>query len=258
MNINSILTSFWSNVKTYLSNNYLGKNDKATSATTADKITLTNTNPTSATSYQITFTTSTSNNSQRVNNGLKYHTLEGTASVTGYGQLFLGNSTAKGTASNKYGGIRLYSNSSNYAAFSGNTSLTANRTLTVPDATGTLICTGNLTTTLGSGSSAGGLSDASIGIGSLILGYVSTDDMASAISSTKSNGFLNISGGSIKLASISSKSAPAGSGLVTQVSYTTTSLSGTWRFLGYNTNPQTIPSTGTLYMGVLGLFIRIA
>lgn len=192
MNINSILTSFWSNVKTYLSNNYLGKDaqaksaekvnwdgvqgkptyytpathshteylgktDKAESATTADKITLTDTNPTSASTYQITFASSTSNNTQRVNNGLKYYTLEGTASANGYGQIFLGNSTAEGTAGNKYGNLRIYSKSSNYAVISGNTTLTANRTLTVPDAGGTILTTNNLASII-----AGGATDKKI------------------------------------------------------------------------------------------------
>lgn len=38
MNINSILTSFWSSVKTYLGNNYLGKTAKAESAKSADSV----------------------------------------------------------------------------------------------------------------------------------------------------------------------------------------------------------------------------
>ena len=38
MNINSILSSFWSSIKAYLSNNYLGKTAKAESAKSADSV----------------------------------------------------------------------------------------------------------------------------------------------------------------------------------------------------------------------------
>lgn len=148
MNINSILTSFWSNVKTYLGTNYLGKNDDA------KKITLTDANPTAASTYQITFVSSTTNNAQKVNNGLKYYTLEGTESANGYGQLFLGNSIGDGVAGNKHGDIRLYSKTSSYAVVSANTTLTTNRTLTVPDASGTILTTGNLASVIAGGTTA--------------------------------------------------------------------------------------------------------
>src|SRR5574344_1424840 len=219
-------------------------------AATANKITLTDTNPTSGTTYQIPFALSTDDTDQRVNDGLRDYTLRGTTSVSGYGRIYLGNSIANGVAGNKYGSIGIYSKSGNYAVITGETTLTNNRILTIPNDSGTLICTGNLTsnltTTLGSGISGGGLSSASIGIGSLILGYVSRNDMAAASTIAQSNGFLNISGSVIKLSSFSS--ATSDTGFV--INQSTTTLPGTWRFLGHSVNASVL--------GTMGLFIRIA
>src|SRR5574344_448986 len=220
-------------------------------AATANKITLTDTNPTSGTTYQIPFALSTDDTDQRVNDGLRDYTLRGTTSVSGYGRIYLGNSIANGVAGNKYGSIGIYSKSGNYAVITGETTLTNNRILTIPNDSGTLICTGNLTsnltTTLGSGISGGGLSSASIGIGSLILGYVSRNDMAAASTIAQSNSFLNIRGSAVKLSSFSS--ATSDTGFV--INQSTTTLPGTWRFLGHSDLRASV-------LGTMGLFIRIA
>lgn len=70
-------------------------------------------NPTSATTYNIPFYV---NNSNRVsyNDGLRYNTIEGTASALGQSNLYLGNSTASGVAKNKYGCIFIYGQNANY------------------------------------------------------------------------------------------------------------------------------------------------
>ena len=71
------------------------------------------TNPTEDTTYYIPFYL-TVHQRTSANNGLRYRTLEGTTSTTGYGGIYLGNSTASGTAGNKYGFIRMYASNSNF------------------------------------------------------------------------------------------------------------------------------------------------
>lgn len=74
----------------------------------------TQTNPTAETWYTIPFISGTPTGAYgiRANNGMRYRTLEGTASVNGYGNLMLGNGTSYGTAGNKYGIVELYSTGS--------------------------------------------------------------------------------------------------------------------------------------------------
>ena len=112
----------------------------ATSATTATQIKYTLQNPTSSSTYVLPFVSSasTANKTAYINNGLSYNTLEGTTSATGYGTLILGNSTKSGTAANKYGQIRLYGTSSGYTQIKAGSS-TSNFTLTLPNATDTLV-----------------------------------------------------------------------------------------------------------------------
>lgn len=87
----------------------------------------TETNPSSATSYGITFHTgvdgSTSDPSTRkllrTNDGFKYYTREGTTSTTGYGYIVLGNNIPTGTAGNKCGAVRCYTTGDSYVQLSG-------------------------------------------------------------------------------------------------------------------------------------------
>lgn len=113
-------------------------------AAAATQVRGTLTNPTSVTSYQIPFYsgTSTGNKSVLQNNGLSYRTLEGTASALGYSILNLGNGYEEGTAGNKYGLIRIYGEGTYYTQLQVGTH-TANRTITFPNASGTVALTSN-------------------------------------------------------------------------------------------------------------------
>ena len=114
--------------------NYAGSSSAGGSATTVQG---TLTNPTSETNYPIPFhaTVSTAAKTLRNNDGLIYTTKAGTASADGYSIIRVGNGTASGTAGNKYGAVRIYSTGTNYAQIKSST-LTANRTATLPDVDG--------------------------------------------------------------------------------------------------------------------------
>ena len=112
----------------------------ATTATNANNVKYTLQNPTSSSTYIVPFVSgaSTGNKTTYLNDGLQYNTLQGTTSATGYGTLILGNSTKSGTAGNKYGQIRLYGTSTGYTQLKAGSS-TSNYTLTLPNATDTLV-----------------------------------------------------------------------------------------------------------------------
>ena len=85
--------------------------------------------------------TAASGNKTVLHNGeFRLGLLEGTTSADGYAQLVLGNGIASGTAGNKYGKISLYS-SSTYAVQIIPANLTGTRTLTLPNASGTVALT---------------------------------------------------------------------------------------------------------------------
>lgn len=113
----------------------------ANTSARANTVSGTLTNPTSATQYAIPFHsgTSTAAKTLRNNNGLQYKTLEGTADAEGYSALMLGNSTATGTAANKYGILRVYSKNTSYIDLIAASTTTA-RTQTLPSMAGTLCC----------------------------------------------------------------------------------------------------------------------
>lgn len=117
----------------------------ASTASSATQVYGTLTNPASATNYYIPFhaTASSANKALRNNNGIFYRTLEGTEDTNGYGLLCLGNNTATGTSGNKYGGILAYGTGAYYTqlAFGAQT---ANRTITFPNASGTVALTSNI------------------------------------------------------------------------------------------------------------------
>jgi len=118
----------------------------ASSSTYATYIRVTSTNPTSENSYRPIWVANsaatnngTSNYTPRANDGFGYNTLEGTTSALGYGILILGNSTASGTAGNKYGMIRLYSGSSGYLNIRPGTESTSSYNLYLPSASGQFV-----------------------------------------------------------------------------------------------------------------------
>lgn len=107
----------------------------ATSATNADYIYKTATNPTSQTSYDVLFcaTGSTGYNYRvRDNNGLQYSTLEGTADTVGVAQLRIGNNTSSGTAGNKKGQILFWTNTNLYVQVLTRDNNLGNRALYIP------------------------------------------------------------------------------------------------------------------------------
>lgn len=100
-------------------------------------------NPTSEGQYAISFggnNTAAGTKPRYVNDGLKYVTIEGTASNQGYSVICVGNTTPSGTAGNKTGYLRAYGTTAYYAQLSPG-ALTANRTITIPNATGTMALT---------------------------------------------------------------------------------------------------------------------
>ena len=111
-------------------------------ASSATQVYGTLTNPTSSTDYYIPFHAigSDANKSLLFNNGIRYRTLGGTTSTVGYGILALGNENASGTAGNKYGILKLYGKGTNYTNLVA-TGSTANRTINLPDADGTVALT---------------------------------------------------------------------------------------------------------------------
>lgn len=112
----------------------------ADSSTYTTYIRVTETEPTSGTYYYPIWTTgmtSGSNYTPRANDGFRYYSLEGTTSAKGTGLLFLGNSTAEGTAGNKEGRLGIYGPKSYYAYLYGPD--TATGTFYFPNAGGTLV-----------------------------------------------------------------------------------------------------------------------
>ena len=78
-------------------------------------------------------------------NGFAYNTYMSVNTGTlGYSKLILGNSTAQGTARNKQGSIQLYGSTAYKHILSG--APTADRTLTLPDNTGTIALTSDIPT----------------------------------------------------------------------------------------------------------------
>lgn len=130
------------NLKDQLSANITGSAGSATYATNAR---LTVTNPTSGTWYYPTWTsgyTANTNYPLRANDGLRYYSLQGTTSATGRTILQIGNSTASGTAGNKYGEIWLQStNTGRVQLLAPNT--TSNYNITFPSSAGTLALSGH-------------------------------------------------------------------------------------------------------------------
>lgn len=96
-------------------------------------------NPTSGTWFRPIFTANSSGNMAGYNNnGFMYYTQEGTTSAQGYAYIRAGNEVASGTAGNKRGILRLYSNSAYYSDLYAANGQTANRTIILPNGGGNL------------------------------------------------------------------------------------------------------------------------
>ena len=122
---------------------YIMAGETVTRATGADGFYVTETNPTaSATYYPVWVANKQADTvyTPRANDGVRYLTLEGTTDANGYGVLKLGNAIKTGTAGNKYGLLDLFDKSGGYyGRFTTVTTLTANRTYTYPNRSGTVL-----------------------------------------------------------------------------------------------------------------------
>ena len=104
-------------------------------------------NTTNTTYYPILATNSTAAATRYYDStGIYYNNVNGSTTAVGKADLVLGNSTASGSANNKKGTISLYSSTSSYGYFT-TADLTAQRTYTFPDKTGTVALTSDNTDT---------------------------------------------------------------------------------------------------------------
>lgn len=112
-------------------------------ASSATKVYGTLTNPSTSTTYYIPFhaNASSENKSLLNNNGFRHTTLEGTTSANGYNILSLGNSTASGTAGNKYGRIDIYSTNAGCGMLS-QAAVSSSISHTLPTIGGTILNSG--------------------------------------------------------------------------------------------------------------------
>lgn len=116
-------------------------------ADTSTQIHVTETSPASTTNYRLVFTSAsaTGNAHMRINNGDAQLTiLEGTTSTTGAEILSIGNGIASGTAGNKKGTFRLYSQSTGYDDITASNH-TGQFIHTLPNSSGTLLNSVNYT-----------------------------------------------------------------------------------------------------------------
>lgn len=111
-----------------------------TATDTNNAVAITNTNPTTGTWYYPVWHSSTSATSTgvRANDGFRYYSLQGTASAAGRSIIQVGNGTATGTAGNKYGEIRIYSQKQGSSTLTMAGEATADRKHTLPDVAGTI------------------------------------------------------------------------------------------------------------------------
>lgn len=112
----------------------------ATTATTSANVTITNTQPTNATSYYINFGTATSGNlPMRANAGFTHRLKQGTTSAEGYNGIILGRGIKSGNANNGYGFIRLYGHGDKYYnIYPNETANTVEYSLYIPNKNGTV------------------------------------------------------------------------------------------------------------------------
>lgn len=100
--------------------------------------------------YPVWYTATSGTGNLKANDGLEYYSAKGTTSSVGLSILRLGNNTASGTDFNSRGTVRIYGTGSYYGQFRDNpddsnvTNLTANRTYYMPNKTGTLALTSDL------------------------------------------------------------------------------------------------------------------
>ena len=119
----------------------------ATTATNANNINNSQFTNTSYVTYYLPFLNAytAGNKKPYTHNGAALYTRVGTASAVGGAYLRLGNTTSSGTAGNMRGGIDLYAQSGGYyTRLQTTNTMTANNTLTLPTATGTVALTSDV------------------------------------------------------------------------------------------------------------------
>lgn len=118
-------------------------------ATNANNIAITLTNPTTATTYYVPFLDGVSGNKAgRGNDGIRYYTQEGTTNATGTAELGLGNSVSAGIAGNKVGAIYMYGTGKGYTYLRTNNTSDNNYTAYLPNKNGTIALTTDIPTSL--------------------------------------------------------------------------------------------------------------
>lgn len=134
--------------------NYHPSADSATNATNATNYNVTVNDPTSGTWFRPVFVANSSGNLPGYNNnGLMYNCMQGTSSAVGNCYLRVGNETGQGTAGNKRGILRLYSNTTYCTDLLAPTGQSANHTnVFLPNGNGTM----EAYTTLWTGTLTGG------------------------------------------------------------------------------------------------------
>ena len=118
-------------------------------ATNANNIAITLTNPSTATTYYVPFLDGVSGNKAgRGNDGIRYYTQEGTTNATGTAELGLGNSVSAGIAGNKVGAIYMYGTGKGYNYLRTNNTSDNNYTAYLPNKNGTIALTTDIPTSL--------------------------------------------------------------------------------------------------------------
>lgn len=123
---------------------FITANDTVTNATNADNADAItpqlDTNTTAATRYIPYLTGNSASRIPYVNIGFSMYVREGTDSQDGFAALKLGNTTDSGTAGNKYGLVDIYPKTgAYYGRLTTTGTLTANRTYTLPNSSGTVL-----------------------------------------------------------------------------------------------------------------------
>lgn len=118
--------------------------------TTDEKVTPEDANPSSDTGYLalcVPALSATTNQKPKAPSGYMLSIKNGTSSAVGHAFIRLGNDKASGSANNKCGKIRLYSQKTKYVDLVTTANMTtADRTITLPDADGTIALTSNIPT----------------------------------------------------------------------------------------------------------------
>lgn len=118
-------------------------------ATNANNIAITATNPSSTATYYLPFIDGVSGNrAGRGNDGIRYYTKEGTTEATGCSELGLGNPTAAGTAGNKVGSLYMYGSGKGYTELRTRNTSDTSYTTYLPNKNGTIALTADIPTSL--------------------------------------------------------------------------------------------------------------